>query len=72
MNNLATGLRDLPDGQIRVRGHDGEIKGDDARLSADVTIKRHGPSSTLLDLQDALCKLKEVHRRFLFDGRIKP
>lgn len=71
MNNLASGLRDLPDGQIRVRGRDGEIKGDDARLSADMTIRRHRPSSSLLDLEDVLRQFKEVHRRFLHDGRIQ-
>jgi hypothetical protein len=70
MSNLASGLRDLPDGQIRVRGRDGEIKGADARLSADMNIKRLSATSTLLDLEETLRQFKEVHRRFLHDGRI--
>jgi hypothetical protein len=70
MSNLASGLRDLPDGQIRIRGRDGEIKGTDARLSADMNIKRMSDTSSLLDLEDVLRQLKELHRRFLHDGRI--
>ncbi|MEA2880641.1 MAG: hypothetical protein QOF14_5837 [Hyphomicrobiales bacterium] len=71
MGNLVSGLRNIPDGEIRVRGRDGELKGDDARLSADMNIKRVRSNSSLLDLGDALRQIKEVHRRFLYDGRIK-
>ncbi|MCM5554114.1 hypothetical protein M4J39_13045 [Pleomorphomonas sp. NRKKF1] len=70
MRNLESGLRDLPDGQIRVKGKDGEFLGSDARLSLDMNVKRMGTSSSLLDLEDVLRQFKEVHRRFLFDGRI--
>jgi hypothetical protein len=70
MVNLATGLRNIPDGEIRVRGRDGEIKGDDARLSADMSVKKVRAESSLLDLGDALRQMLEVHRRFLHDGRI--
>lgn len=70
MSNLASGLRDLPDGQIRVHGRDGKAKGADARLSQVVNIKRLSETSTLLDLEDTLRQFKEVHRRFLHDGRI--
>ena len=70
MQEIAGSLRDLPDGQVRVRGRDGEIKGEDARLSADMTVKTLSQSSSLLSLEDALATFKEVHRRFLFDGRI--
>src|SRR6202035_1625523 len=38
MANLAVGLRNLPDGEIRIRGRDGELRGDDARLSAEMNI----------------------------------
>lgn len=70
MANLASGLRHMADGEIKVRGRDGLIKGDDARLSADMNIKRLGPSSSLLELEDVLRQMKEVHRRFLYDGHI--
>jgi hypothetical protein len=70
MANLATGLRHIADGEIRVRGRDGLIKGNDARLSADMNIKRQGPASSLLDLEDVLKQMTEVHRRFLHDGHI--
>lgn len=72
MSNLAAGLRNIPDGEIRVIGRDGEIKGDDARLSADMNIRKIRETSSLLDLEDALRQMKEVHRRFLHDGRIQP
>jgi hypothetical protein len=71
MANLAAGLRNLPDGELRVRGRDGELKGDDARLSADMNITRLSDVSSLLDLEDVLRQMKEVHRRFLHDGRIQ-
>jgi hypothetical protein len=72
MGNLAAGLRNIPDGELRVRGKDGEVKGDDARLSHDMNIKRHSDTSSLLDLEDTLRQMKEVHRRFVHDGRIEP
>lgn len=70
MGNLAAGLRNAPDGELRVRGKDGEIKGDDARLSSDMTIKKVSSTSGLLDMEHALEQFLEVHRRFLHDGKI--
>jgi hypothetical protein len=70
MQNLAAGLRNTPDGELRVRGKDGEIKGDDARLSADMSIKRMSETSNLLDIPHAVEQMLEVHRRFLHDGKI--
>lgn len=70
MGNLASGLRNAPDGELRVRGRDGEIKGDDARLSADMTVRRMSDTSSLLDLEHTLEQMLEVHRRFLHDGKI--
>jgi hypothetical protein len=70
MNNIEAGLRNMPDGEIKVRGKSGEVKGDDARLAQEMNIKRHGDQSSLLDLEDTLEQILEVHRRFLHDGRI--
>jgi hypothetical protein len=70
MANVASGLRNAPDGELRVRGRDGEIKGDDARLSADMTVRKMSDTSGLLDLEHALAQMLEVHRRFLHDGKI--
>lgn len=70
MGNIATGLRNMPDGEIRIRGKNGDVKGEDARLSQDMNIRRHSDQSSLLDLDHALEQILEVHRRFLHDGRI--
>lgn len=70
MGNIAAGLRNAPEGELRVRGKDGIIKGDDARLSQDMNIKRMSDSSSLLDLEHVLSQMLEVHRRFLHDGKI--
>ena len=70
MRNLETGLRNLPHGEIKVRDKYGEIKGDDARLSADMTVKKIADNSSLLDLESARDQMAEVHRRFVHDGKI--
>lgn len=70
MKNLASGLRNAPDGELRVRGSDGEIRGDDARLSADMSIKKMSERSNLLDIPDIIGQILEVHRRLLHDGKI--
>jgi len=70
MSNIAAGLRNMAEGEIRVRGRDGEIKGEDARLSQDMNVKKVREASSLLDLEDALKQMLEVHRRFLYDGKI--
>ncbi|WP_157750296.1 hypothetical protein [Sinorhizobium fredii] len=70
MKNIASGLRNAPDGEIRIRGVDGEIKGDDARLSADMNIKKISDQSNLLDIPHVIEQILEVHRRFLHDGKI--
>lgn len=70
MKNIASGLRNVPDGEIRIRGVDGEIKGDDARLSADMSIRKVSDQSNLLDIPHVIEQILEVHRRFLHDGKI--
>lgn len=70
MGNIASGLRNIPDGEIKISGRDGTHKGNDARLSTDMSIKKMSDSSGLLDMEDALKQMQEVHRRFLHDGKI--
>jgi hypothetical protein len=70
MRNLESGLRNIPDGEIKVRDKYGEIKGDDARLSADMSVKKIRTNSSLLDLESAREQMAEVHRRFVHDGKI--
>ena len=71
MGNIASGLRNLPDGEMRVRGKSGEMRGLDVRLSEDMSVKRLSDESGLLDLEHALEQMLEVHRRFVHDGKIQ-
>lgn len=71
MNNLETGLRNIADGEVVARGRNGEVRGDDARLSMDMGVKRISATSGLLDPEHALKQMKEVHRRFLHDSRLE-
>lgn len=70
MKNLESGLRNIPDGEIRAKGPYGNILGDDARLSMDMGVRQVSATSSLLDLQDARDQMLEVHRRFLHDGKL--
>jgi hypothetical protein len=70
MNEIATGLRNLPDGEIKARGRNGEIRGDDARLSQVMSIRRLSETSSLYELESARDQMLELHRRFLHDGKI--
>lgn len=72
MSDLASGLRNLPDGEVTVRTKNGTAKGADARIYADMSISKVGDASGLLDLIDARDQMLEVHRRFLHDGKIQP
>jgi len=72
MKELATGLRNLPDGEVTVRTKSGVAKGDDARLFQDMNIEKLPDASSLLSLDDVRNQMLEVHRRFLHDGKIEP
>ncbi len=70
MATLETGLRNIADGEVIARGKNGEVRGDDARLSQEMGVKRISATSGLLDPEDALRQMQEVHRRFLHDGKL--
>lgn len=70
MGDIASGLRNLPDGEMRVRGKSGEMRGSDVRLSEDMSVKRLSNDSGLLDMEHALEQMLEVHRRFVHDGKV--
>ena len=72
MSDLASGLRNLPDGEVTVRTKNGTAKGADARLYQDMGITKLDGASGLLDLADVRDQMLEVHRRFLHDGKIQP
>lgn len=70
MSNLEAGLRNIADGEIIAKGRNGEVRGNDARLSMDMNVRRISETSSLLDPQDALRQILEVHRRFIHDSKI--
>ena len=71
MSNLEAGLRNIADGEIVAKGKNGVVRGDDARLSMDMGVRRISDTSTLLDPEHALQQMLEVHRRFIHDGKIE-
>lgn len=70
MDDLAKGLRNIDDGEVRIRTKSGAIHGDDARLQTSMPFKRIRAKGTLLDLDDVRTQLRKVHDRFLEDGKI--
>ena len=70
MGDLATGLRNLGDGDVRIRANDRTVKGADARLHETMPFKRIRQNGSLLDLEHTRSQLKEVHMRFVADGKI--
>lgn len=71
MSDLATNLRNLPDGEVTVRGKNGVAVGQDARIFQDMPVKRLSNTSSLFDLDHVREQMQEVHRRFLLDGKIE-
>jgi hypothetical protein len=53
-----------------VYADNGEGRGNDARLSMDMNVRRISETTSLLDPEDALRQILEVHRRFLHDSKI--
>ena len=70
MRDLGVALRNLEDGEVRVRAKDGTIRSDEARLHATMPFRRLRQNGNLLDLEDVREKLLETHRRFRDDGKI--
>lgn len=71
MKDLASGLRNLPDGEVTVRTKNGAAKGADARIYQDLGVKKIEGGSGLLVLSDARDQMLEAHRRLLHDGHIQ-
>ena len=61
-------LRNLPDGEIKARGRDGRMKGNDIRLSYNASVLKAG---SLLDPEDAMRALREAHKHFVDNGKIE-
>ena len=70
LRDVGTQLRHLRDGEVRVRGRNGTVRGDDARLHMKMPFKLVRRNGNLLDLQHARSQLRRVHDRFLEDGKI--
>ena len=71
LNELATSLRNIDDGEITVKAKDGRRHGDKVWLQEPMTFQRINDNGDLLELEDTRDQLLEVHRRFLHDGKIE-
>lgn len=67
---INTRLRNLDDGDLRIRGRNGSAHGNDARLHMNMPFKLVRQNGSLLDLPDVRAQLRKVHDRFLEDGKI--
>ena len=70
MNDLATGLRNIEDGELGIRTKDGRIQGDKTWLQTSMPFRRMNDNGILLDLEHVRGQLLEVHLRFMNDGKI--
>lgn len=70
MNQLATRLRNIDDGEVKVRARNGKLHGNQVWLQETMSFRCVRPNGNLLDLVHAREQLMEVHRRFLHDGKI--
>ena len=72
MDDLAVAVRNLDDGEVRIRGRKGRISGNEARLHMPVRVKLVRDNGNLLDFVDVHEQLENVHSTFLEEGRITP
>ena len=70
LKDIGTHLRNLGDGDVKIRGPNGTTHGDDARLHMKMPFRLEHPNGSLLDLIHARDQLQKVHERFLEDGKI--
>lgn len=70
LKSIGTQVRNLGDGDVKIRGRNGSISGNDARLHMRMPFKLIRQNGSLLDLEDTRSQLRKVHERFLEDGKI--
>ncbi|MDE0179422.1 MAG: hypothetical protein OXP36_12615 [Gammaproteobacteria bacterium] len=70
--SVAVAARNLDDGEVLVKGRNGNLRGEDARLHMPVRLGLVHPNGNLFDWVDVQEKLLSVHDRFLEEGRIPP
>ena len=70
LRDIGTRLRNLGDGEVRIRGRNGTTHGNDARLHLKMPFSLVRRNGSLLDLQHTRSQLRIVHDRFLEDGKI--
>ena len=70
LKDIATHLRNLGDGDVKIRGRNGTMRGDDARLHMKMPFQLVRSNGNLLHLANTRDQLQRVHERFLEDGKI--
>jgi len=70
LREIATSLRNIDDGELKVRAKEGKLQGGEVFLQTTMPFKRLRSHGNLLELEHVKDQLIEVHRRFLQDGKI--
>lgn len=71
LDDLASAVRDLPDGQVKILGENSTVVNGEARLHMDMPFLRIRPNGALLNLGDVRSVLTKVYARFVEDGKIE-
>ena len=72
LDSVAVAARNLDDGEVRIKGRNGNLRGEDARLHMQVRLGLVRENGNLFDWLDVQEKLLSVHESFLAEGRIPP
>lgn len=72
LDSVAVAARNLDDGEVRIKGRNGNLRGEDARLHMPVRLRLVRENGNLFDWIDVQEKLLGVHESFLAEGRIPP
>ncbi len=72
LRNIASGLDDLTEGDVRIEGSDGQLSDGDAILRTKMPFSLQHEGANLLEFNNVADQLQVVYSRFVHDGKILP
>lgn len=72
LQNIASNLADITDGEIRIQGKDGTLTNGDVILRTNMPFNITHEGSNLLDFDNVADQIQEVYSRFVRDKKIEP